>query len=100
MKVSTVLQAGLLLSFTVLLGGCASATRPGYACPGTVDGFLPNDATSAEIGHCLGKPDREEKLQDGRYSYFYQLKTDASVLFLFSSGGRLISVTSPAPASP
>ncbi len=97
MKFSTVLQAGMLLSFTVLLGGCASATPPGYACPGTVDGFLPNDANSAEVEHCLGKPDRVDKLQDGRYSYFYQLKTDASASFLFSSAGRLISVTSPAP---
>jgi hypothetical protein len=97
MRTSVIFQAGALFLSAALLQGCVSAPPPGYVCPGTVDGFLPNDATSAEVSHCLGKPDREEKLQDGRYSYFYQLKTDASALFLFSSAGRLISVTNPTP---
>ncbi|HEX7964438.1 MAG TPA: hypothetical protein VF651_01865 [Gammaproteobacteria bacterium] len=86
-----------LLLVAASLSACSSAPPPGYVCPGTVAGFQPNDATSAEVEHCLGTPDRKTQEQDGRYSYWYQLKDDVSATFLFSSGGRLISVTSPAP---
>ncbi|HEY4127662.1 MAG TPA: hypothetical protein VGN70_06415 [Gammaproteobacteria bacterium] len=91
-----VLLGGALAS----VGGCASAPPPGYACPGTVDGFLPDDATSAEVEHCLGKPDRKDDGPDGRYTYDYKLDHGVTAAFLFSSGGRLISVASPAANPP
>jgi hypothetical protein len=89
-----------LLTGALSFGGCASAPPPGYACPGSVDGFLPNDATSAEVEHCLGKPDRKDDGPDGRYTDTYRLQGGVTAAFLFSSGGRLISVTSPAPLPP
>ena len=91
MKIASGALGGILLS----LQGCASAPPPNYACPTTIAGFLPNDATSAEVEHCLGKPDEDRKGDDGRYTYIYRLPDDVTAAFLFSSGGRLISVTSP-----
>lgn len=92
----TLQAAGLSLTLT-LLHACASAPPPDYACPGTVDGFLPDDATSAEVEHCLGKPDEDQKGDDGRHTYIYHFKDGVDAAFLFSSAGRLISVTQPIP---
>src|SRR5690348_1254388 len=88
------------LLLAALLQACASAPPPGYACPGTVDGFIPNDATAAEVKHCLGAPNHVDNQADGRYSYTYLLEHGVTATFLFSSAGRLISVTSPAPVTP
>jgi hypothetical protein len=96
----TSLYSLALCSALILLGGCASGPPPGYVCPGTVDGFQPNDATSAEVEHCLGKPDRKDDGPDGRYTYTYRLQGGVTAAFLFSSGGRLIRVDSPAPVKP
>ncbi len=90
----------VLLLLAALLQACASAPPPEYACPGTVSGFIPNDATSAEVKHCLGAPNRVDNQADGRYSYTYLLEHGVTATFLFSSAGRLISVTSPAPVTP
>jgi hypothetical protein len=90
-KIAAAALGGILLS----LQACSSAPPPEYACPGSIDGFLPNDATSAEVEHCLGKPDQEQKGEDGRYTWIYHLPHDVTASFLFSSAGRLINLSSP-----
>lgn len=90
-KIAAVALGGLLLS----LQACSSAPPPEYACPGSIGGFIPNDATSAEVEHCLGRPDQEQKGEGGRYTWIYHLPDNVTASFLFSSGGRLISLGSP-----
>lgn len=89
-KIAAVALGGFLLS----LQACSSAPPPEYACPGSIAGFIRNDATSAEVEHCLGRPDQEQKGEDGRYTWIYRLPDNVIATFLFSSGGRLISLNS------
>lgn len=80
----TAAYLGAVGAVLALLAGCASAPPPGYVCPATVSEFQPNDATSAEVEHCLGRPDMKQDGPEGRYTYIYRLQGGVTAAFLFS----------------